>query len=360
VTDEPCFEFDIAVSFAGEDRDYVERVVRGLDSDQVKVFFDEDYKTDLWGKDLVEEFTDIYRRRARYVVMFISAAYAEKMWTNVERQSALARAATQLGPYVLPVRLDDTQLDGLLPTVAYLDARVEGLQGIIDAIHKKLRAERVPDRTTYDGRVPTSAQELQRLLSLRPDFWEYWLYAATLRLGLEALEPKFLDYEMGFAKQTGESYHGQDAFDFLRSAPSVAGALAERFNIVMDPCVQSRAFGQPGKPGDPDRIVHMAQRLLDVYEAFMDEAARLLGPSVPDEFGSAQQAAAQFGADPIRQIRRFVDKCVETMNSLPEMLQERSEDAEPMVLSLGITINVEESLIRRFIEGLGEGVKSIH
>jgi len=202
------FEYDIAMSFAGEQRDYVEAIVRGV-GDGVKVFYDEDEKAKLWGENLLDLLTDLYQNKARYVVMFVSAAYAERMWPNVERQSSMARAARQRTAYILPVRMDDTELPGLLPTVGYLDARHEGLSGIVEIIRQKLGHERAAG--SYPGRVPQSQADVELLLALRPDWWEFWLYAGVLRVRLEALEPKFRDYELGFAPSTGEVYFGTAA-----------------------------------------------------------------------------------------------------------------------------------------------------
>jgi len=53
--------------------------------------------------------------------MFISKEYAAKEWTRHERRSALSRAVSEPGDYVLPVRFDDTELSGLRPSIAYLD-----------------------------------------------------------------------------------------------------------------------------------------------------------------------------------------------------------------------------------------------
>ncbi|MER7556789.1 TIR domain-containing protein [Nocardioides sp. NPDC126508] len=358
--EERQFKFDIAVSFAGENRDYVERVVRGLDADAVTVFYDGDYKAEIWGENLVDYLTEVYQHQARYVVVFVSAGYADKMWTNLERKSALARALAQRGPYVLPVRLDDAELSGLLPTVAYLDARVEGIQGIIDAIHAKLGTDRTETPTVYEGRVPQTPDELQDLITLRPDFWEFWLYAGTLKLGIKALEGKYLDYEMGYAKPTGRSYKGRDAYEFLRSTNTNALALINSFNTVLDGDAWVRAFGLPGEPGDPERIQHMAQRLLDVYEGFLDEAARLLGSTVPDSFRRAQSAAAKYGKDPIEKIRALVTEFAETANRLPEMSAEHDDDQNgPLKVTMKITVDLDERVNDDFIEGLREGIESL-
>jgi hypothetical protein len=353
---EPGYEYDIAVSFAGEQREYAEAVVRGLGTD-LTVFYDADEKAKLLGENLIDLLTDLYQNQARYVVMFVSRAYAEKMWPNVERQSAMARAAQQRSAYILPVRMDDTELPGLLPTVGFLDARIEGLDGVVSIIREKLGNDRTS--ATYHGRVPQTQADLQLLLALRPDWWEYWLYAGALKLGLENLEDKYRDYEMGFAKPTGEHYAGRDAFEFLRSASANAQNLAEAFNVVLAANVQQRAFGAPGEPGDADRIMHMAQRLLDVYEGFIDEAARLRGASVPDEFRRAQAAAARFGVQPIERIRRFVCEFDETVAKLPEMVAGRTERDEPLTIEMPVELTVDDEIIEEFGAGLRDGVESL-
>jgi len=101
-------EFDVAVSFVGEDRGLVEAVVIQLQRSGVRVFYDDDQTAAMWGADLIEYFDQVYRQRSRYVVIFISRYYAAKMWPRHERRSALARGLELSEPYVLPVRLDDT------------------------------------------------------------------------------------------------------------------------------------------------------------------------------------------------------------------------------------------------------------
>lgn len=353
--DEQEYEYDLAVSFAGEERDYATAVVRGLEDD-FRVFLDSDNKAELLGQNLVDYFTDLYQHKARFAAIFVSRAYAAKMWTNLERQSVMARASQQRTAYMLPIRMDDTQLPGLLPTIGYADSRIEGLDGIINILREKLGGEHVS--ATYSGRVPETQADVDLLLALRPNFWEYWLYAGALRIGLASLEDKYRDYEMGYAPVTGETYRDRDAWAFLRDSTDVAAALADRFNKVMDHDVQVRAFGERGTPGDAERIMHMARRLLDVYEGFIDEAARLRGASVPEEFQDAQEAAALFGANPIEEIRTFVAQAVDTMGGLPELVAEHTGN-EPLNLTLDITLSIDEAVTDRFLKGLERGLHSL-
>jgi len=117
------YDYDVALSFAGEDRPYVERVASLLAERGIRVFYDRYVEAELWGKDLYEHLDDVYRNRARYCVLFASQYYATKIWTTHERKSAQARAIREHGEYVLPVRFDDTPIPGLRPTVGFVDLR---------------------------------------------------------------------------------------------------------------------------------------------------------------------------------------------------------------------------------------------
>jgi hypothetical protein len=116
-------DFDIALSFAGEERDYVDRVANLLKERGVKVFYDLFEEADLWGKDLYVHLSEVYHKRARFTVMFISDAYAKKLWTNHERKSAQARAFQEAQEYILPARFDDTDIPGVLSTVGYVSLK---------------------------------------------------------------------------------------------------------------------------------------------------------------------------------------------------------------------------------------------
>ena len=118
----PRYDYDVTLSFAGEDRAYVEKVAAALYSLGIRVFYDRYEQIDLWGKDLYTHLDDVYRKRAKFCVVFISRHYADKVWTNHERKSAQARAFAETSEYILPVRFDETEVTGMLPTIGYINA----------------------------------------------------------------------------------------------------------------------------------------------------------------------------------------------------------------------------------------------
>ena len=117
------FEYDVAISFAGEDRDTAERFALILKEKGLKVFYDIWEQADLWGRDLYQHLDDVYSKRARFCVMFLSKHYAAKAWTNHELKSAQTRAFQKSDEYILPIRLDDTAIPGIRPTLGYIDLR---------------------------------------------------------------------------------------------------------------------------------------------------------------------------------------------------------------------------------------------
>ena len=130
--------YEVALSFAGEQRGYVEGVARALQSRDIAVFYDEFEKIALWGKHLAEELQAVYERRSGRVVIFASEAYVEKAWPRHEWRAALSRAVQEPGEYVLPVRFDDTQVPGLPEDVPYVRAEDHSPAELAAIIAEKL------------------------------------------------------------------------------------------------------------------------------------------------------------------------------------------------------------------------------
>lgn len=135
-----CFnvEYDVALSFAGEDREYVDKVATSLLQKGIRVFYDKYEQVGLWGKDLYQHLDRIYQHKAKYTIVFISQQYNNKLWTNHELKSAQARAFTENEEYILPVRFDNTEIPGIRPTIGYLDLKVISPEQLADLIAEKL------------------------------------------------------------------------------------------------------------------------------------------------------------------------------------------------------------------------------
>lgn len=134
------YKYDITLSFAGEDRVYVEKVATLLKENDIKVFYDKFEEEDLWGKDLGIHFDTVYRKSAKYCIPFISKHYKEKLWTNFEIRNIISRAIENNEEYILPVRFDDTEIEGIRPTIGFIDLRKITPEELTNKILKKLNS----------------------------------------------------------------------------------------------------------------------------------------------------------------------------------------------------------------------------
>ena len=130
--------YEVALSYAGEDREYVDEVARLLREQGVAVFYDRFEEAELWGKNLVDHFSAIYGERSRFVVIFASEHYARKPWTTLERRAAQAKAMKLNEEMVLPARFDDTELPSLPSSIGFVDLRRKTPAELVELILKKL------------------------------------------------------------------------------------------------------------------------------------------------------------------------------------------------------------------------------
>lgn len=312
------YDFDVAISFAAEDREYAEEFARALRAKGVSVFYDEDYTSETWGENLLEYFDAIYRIRSRFAVLFLSSHYKNKMWPRHERRSALARALQERTAYVLPVRLDDSEIEGLNPTIGYIDARRIGLSGLVESMISKLHGN--PSGNRAIDRVPRTEAERQLLLLERPPGWEYLLLAAQLLVSRSQAESIYRDHQLRYAPPAQQFVGRADVFRYLDRALNEAQQIVESLNRLMYPEAQERAFGPSGTPGDADLIIHLANRWNSVYVDLINWASRVRGTTCPQEVRQLFELAAQLVDESIDNYRSFVDGIVEQADLIPARL----------------------------------------
>lgn len=338
------FDFDVALSFAGEDRVYVDAVAQALRKEGIRVFYDEFVSAELWGADLYVLFDEVFRKKSRYVVAFVSKHYVAKPWPSHERRSAQARALFEAAPFLLPVQLDDSELPGLPPTVGYVDARKTDTSALVTLIMEKVGVGSVhgPASPTIE-RVPRSVEEEALLLATRPGGWEYLLFAAVLRRQKTLLEPKWHDHELGYVQPQGKALSDADAFELVSGAYPHAVAIISNVTRLLSPQALELAFGAPGEPGDPQRIEHIARRLVDVYDALLEWSFGLQGAIVPGRFARLVELSSRMVDGPIRQVREYVDKTVAEVDRVPAIL--RRENREPTVIKLELVLAIDNDLV---------------
>lgn len=341
-------QFDVALSYAGEDRVYVHSIAEQLQSQGVRVFYDQFVAADLWGADLYDLLDQVFRKKARFAVIFVSRYYVNKPWPRHERQSAQARALINSSTYVLPVKLDDSELPGLSPTIGYVDGRRTTSEQLVDLILKKLgKTSEAPLAAPILMGVPWSPAKIQELLARRPPGWEYLLFAAVLAQGKDNLDAKWRSHELRYVRPTGPILNEQETLTFLQGAFSDIQAHASNVERVADPRAQEAAFGPPGVPGDATQIEFLGRVLVGIYDDLLDWSARIRGARAPSEFMRACKIAADFADLPLHQIRQFIDHAVGEIERIPAWAA-TPPPRPPLSINLELVVSVDDAVASAF------------
>jgi len=132
------FEFDVAVTFAGEDKAIAEELAVQLASRKWSVFLDSYTPDQPWARDVLDHLVNLYARKARYCVLLISCHYPLKSWTKSERRQVQERGFRDVEEYLLPFPLDDTIVPGLEEIARDREMHLSSIERIAELLNHKL------------------------------------------------------------------------------------------------------------------------------------------------------------------------------------------------------------------------------
>ncbi len=118
-------EFDVALSFPGEVRNYVKSIVTELEREIGKhsYFYDDNYTAQLARPSLDDLLQDIYRNRAKLVVVFLCEKYQDKEWCDIEFRAIKEIIMERQHERIMYVKMDDGEVQGVFKTDGYIDGK---------------------------------------------------------------------------------------------------------------------------------------------------------------------------------------------------------------------------------------------
>ncbi len=133
--------FNVALSFPGEHRDYVEKVADGLVKSltQSKVFYDDYYTAELSRPNLDTYLQKIYHDESDLIVVFLSAHYDEKEWCGLEFRAIRDLIKKKKDDEVMFVRLADGDVKGVFGIDGYVDGSRFSENQVADFICERLK-----------------------------------------------------------------------------------------------------------------------------------------------------------------------------------------------------------------------------
>lgn len=117
--------FKVALSFPGENRDYVAKVARELKKHLPKgsVFYDRDFTAQLARPNLDTLLQSVYGKQSDLVVVFLSSDYDKKEWCGLEWRSIREFIKRRDDHTIMLMRFDDGEVSGVMSLDGYVDLR---------------------------------------------------------------------------------------------------------------------------------------------------------------------------------------------------------------------------------------------
>jgi TIR domain len=347
------FKFDFALSFAGEDRIFVQQLANELKARGAQVFYDDEQTSSLWGEDLGTYLDRVYRIESRFAIIVVSKDYVLKMWTTYEYNSALARAIEgKNAAYILPIRLDDSEVPGLRPTLGFIDGRQHSPAAIAELANEKLQSlvatsDLAPKPPKFSS-VPLTPEQRRRVATERPGGWEYLLLAGAVWQEVHDIDAKFLDHQIGFAEMSGQYVDSRaELSTLIQHKLHEAQHLIQKITMIISTENQEWAVGTLGNPGDAIRIERLAFRFGSCYQELLSWAASLRGVVAPDEFTPVLHLLARFTDEPIDEAREFSERLVSAAMRIIDYFA-ADEPRDPLNISLAFTLTLDDDLIQEF------------
>jgi hypothetical protein len=199
-------EYDLAFSFASEDREYVKLVKEECEILGLKVYYDRDRTVEQWGKNILKEQRKVYGYNTKYFVPFISSQYFEKTIPTDEFQSAMLTGAEKEG-YILAVIIGKAKIppEYLHPLMQYLCADNFTPKQLAKALSKKVTAHINPPKDI--NKIFSEETDLPLPKLIPPNFNTFKEAEDTLQYLTNQFAKNLLKIEsMGFGTYSSMKY----------------------------------------------------------------------------------------------------------------------------------------------------------
>jgi hypothetical protein len=194
--------------------------------------------------------------------------------------------------------------------------------------------------------IPSTDEELSRIISEQPIGWEYLLFAGALVLELARLETRYEDYKLRYAPRLGTAVSEPKFREYLNVQLGELQDLVRNIDPLFRDEVIEAAFGAPGVAGDPARLLHLAKRLIGVYDDFLRWVERIRGTSFPSQFKHLMEILVEYADQPIEEMRRFVQGYADFADRIPAV----AESGEPLKMEHRVTFSIPDALSRAYRE----------
>jgi tetratricopeptide (TPR) repeat protein len=134
--------FLVALSFAGENRSFVEQVAEDLSNciGQEKVLYDKYYEEEFARPNFDTYLMNLYHEESQLIAVFLCDNYSKKEWCGLEWR-VIRDLIKKKSENIMPFRFDATPIDGFLSIDGYIDIKGKSPKDIAKMILKRLNID---------------------------------------------------------------------------------------------------------------------------------------------------------------------------------------------------------------------------
>lgn len=207
--------------------------------------------------------------------------------------------------------------------------------------------------------VAQTKAELSKLLADKPAGWRWAAFASVLVQRRSAVQSRLLDCELGYATQSGSRARGGDEVArFAAARMEDLNQLVTQVEAFMSAPAFMGVFGDRGdeSTADGDGILHVANRLMDYHERFLELAERCRDFGVPTKYTGLLRDCSHLMSIPLDGYETFIDDFVEQVGDIPDLLRygRGTVEADPVMLHM----DVDDQLLKRITKQIKAAAKS--
>ncbi|MFC3776369.1 hypothetical protein ACFOTF_12930 [Mycolicibacterium holsaticum] len=214
-----------------------------------------------------------------------------------------------------------------------------------------------PDEKPRVAAIAHTAAELDALLREKPAEWRWGVFVSILVQRSAKLRSRIRDCELHYSSTAGRYLRtGKEVAAFVEDRIADLTELTSRLESFIEAPAFTRVFGEDDSDADADGILHVANRLMDFYERYLDLAERCRDASVPSAYTGLMRDCSQLMAVPLEGIERFMDEMVEVAEELPTMRRYTSGAVDFGTVTIEIVADAK--LVKRIDKQLRAAARS--
>ena len=193
-------------------------------------------------------------------------------------------------------------------------------------------------------------QELRNLAIEKPAYWEYYLLMGAISVQYNWL--KKVRYQQGIMWWNTEEYEiASDITQILKYISAKTNEIVEFLDTINNTFNTSRlyeAVGEPGEPGNVEKIMTLAEDCAAMFKKIMIWKHRFQYINVPFHFQEIVETLASVGDDLLYSFDDLYAQCNECIQSLDDFIAGRI-DVDTLDVTVRLNINCDIDKVKRAI-----------